>query len=276
MRRLLPAAFLALAGCSSAPEPAPSVSRGADANARWRDGKIAEAAAVYGDALAEDRFSVDVPATVRHLNNLGVLAMYEGKLEVAERDFLEALDLCAIDGTEADRARLRLQLACVRLRRADRAEDPARDLDLAAGDLAAAAAWAEDEGGADLAHHSALEAGLLLRRGDAAGAAKAARRARAEADLPEERAAAALLLGRALEGDRPSARAAYQEGLDGAREAGHLPIAVECLLGLSRTWEGEDAAAARRYARLAWDAAAARGWIDGRNRAEAVLKRLGD
>src|SRR6185503_10304273 len=119
--------------------------------------------------------------------------------------FREALDLCALEGTDEVRGRLHLQLACVKLKRGD--------LDAAGTELDGAKAWADHADDADRAHWRALEAGLLLRRGDAAGAEKVARQSLDDADTSEERAAAEILLGRALEAKPEAALAAYQSAL---------------------------------------------------------------
>lgn len=258
------ALLLLLAGCSNKPETPPAISRGAAAHERWRDGHLVAAEEAYIGALEEDRFSVDVPAAIRHLNNLGVLAMYDGRLDAAEARFVEAIDLCRIEGTKDDEARLRMQLACVRMRRGDVAS--------AKSDLASLAGWADGASDADAAQYASLQAGLSLREGDAAAAEKWARIAADRADGPEDRAGAALLLGQSLEAKPAEAAAAYREGLEAAREAGHLPLAVECLLGLARC--SGDREEARRYARLAHDAARARNWEPGRLKAERMIERL--
>lgn len=257
---------LALCGCSSDPELARGPSKGASASADFREGRLSAAEQGWQRALDEDRFAVNVPDAVRHLNNLGAMALYDGRLDEAEARFREALDLCAVEGTDETRGRLRLQLACVKLRRGD--------LDAAAAELDAAKAWADQGDDADRAHWRALQAGLLLRRGDVSGAEKLARQSLDDAESPEERAAAEVLLGRALENRPEAALAAYQSALDDARDAGHLPLAVEALLGLSRA-SVADRDAAVRFAKLAHDAARARGFEPGRLAAERALKDLG-
>ncbi|KAF0241120.1 MAG: hypothetical protein FD180_4618, partial [Planctomycetota bacterium] len=192
---LPPAAFIAVISLSacSAPAPVPGSEKGAAASADFRDGRLADAESGWERALAEDRFAVNVPDAVRHLNNLGSMALYDGRLEAAGARFAEALDLCVLDDLREARGRLQLQLACVKLR--------LEDLAGAEGLLEESRAWSDDAGGSDRAQWRSLKAGLALRRGDTAAAAASARGAHDDAENAEERAAASVLLGRALEAE---------------------------------------------------------------------------
>ena len=197
-----------LAACSSNPPEPVAVTRGAAALADWRQGRIAAAESGYRLALEEDQFTVDIAGSIKHLNNLGVLALYDDRVEEAVERFERALELwqagtaparnahdCGCSWSPATSAWV-LWTA------------PPRSLETLEG-------WSATAGDDDLAQHRLLTASLLLRRGDHAGAVEQARTVLEDADAPEDRATAALVIGKGTP-DPAGARAAFEEALEEA------------------------------------------------------------
>ncbi len=236
-----------LVSCSSAPEVAPAIELGADAESDWRRGRLGAAEVGYERALREDRLGADVPSMIRHLNNLGVVAYHRHGVDAARAHWERALDLCVLEPAAGLRERLLCQLACCDLR--------TDQLEAADSRLRETEEWARAAGGEDLVQWLLLRASWEQRSGRAEDARDLADRVLALAACRDaERATAEILLARTSDRTEDASRH-YEAALRASRRAGAPALSIESMLGLSESLSATDPVRAAQYLQLAIEAA---------------------